>query len=336
MLRKTALLCLGTLVACLTACGDAEPAAGDGPVRLVVAQGSTNFTYSSIYVAQGKGFFADEGLEIDLQTIGGAPTILNGVFGGNIDIGLPGTSGAVTAAGQGRPVKIIGNLSVGASTSIVFGSDFARAKGITESSSDEDKIEALADARIASSIAGSTTTSMLTYFLKSRGVDPSGPQILPFNDQGALLAAVRSGSADALCFGPSVAQKAVADGFAVPGLSLAKAPELADVSWTSIVVSSSWLEENAETARKFVRAVSRALELISERPDEAKPLVREELPDLTDPVFDGAWAEELATLPATPEVREKNISSLVPVLNETDSLPDPPRFEDLVSNDYLP
>ena len=69
--------------------------AGAEPIRTAVPRASLN--YLSIYAAEAKGFFKDEGLENETIAIGG-PAAIAALLSGNVDFSGAGGSGLRAAA----------------------------------------------------------------------------------------------------------------------------------------------------------------------------------------------------------------------------------------------
>ena len=58
--------------------------------------------YAPQYVAMSQGFFADEGLEVELTNGGGADKVMTAVVSGQSDIGLAGPEAAIYVYNQGK------------------------------------------------------------------------------------------------------------------------------------------------------------------------------------------------------------------------------------------
>lgn len=58
--------------------------------------------YAPQYVAISQGFFADEGLTVELSNGGGADKVMTAVVSGQADIGLAGPEASIYVAQQGK------------------------------------------------------------------------------------------------------------------------------------------------------------------------------------------------------------------------------------------
>lgn len=94
---------LGTL----TACGQARSTAG--PVRIRVAM-HRYLSYAPVLVAKEEGYFADQGLDVELLPFGRSEQVLAAMLSGDVDV-WPGTStpGLLRAIALGAPLRFVGD-----------------------------------------------------------------------------------------------------------------------------------------------------------------------------------------------------------------------------------
>ena len=69
--------------------------------------------YAPQYVAMSQGFFADEGLQVELTNGGGADKVMTAVVSGQSDIGLAGPEASIYVYNQGKAdhTQIIAQLT---------------------------------------------------------------------------------------------------------------------------------------------------------------------------------------------------------------------------------
>ena len=70
--------------------------------RVRLSEVTHSVFYAPQYVAMSQGFFADEGLDIDLSNGGGADKVMTAVVSGGADIGLAGPESCIYIHGQGK------------------------------------------------------------------------------------------------------------------------------------------------------------------------------------------------------------------------------------------
>lgn len=86
----------------LSACGSK-----DNLVRMTVGEVTRSILYAPEYVALGKGFLAEEGLEVDLQTTSGGDKTMTALLSGSIDVALVGSETSIYVAQQGAEDRVI-------------------------------------------------------------------------------------------------------------------------------------------------------------------------------------------------------------------------------------
>ena len=123
------------------------------------------------FVAVDKGFFADEGIEIEIQNItGGSSIVVEVVASGQVDMGVCAPSSTILAIEKGVPIKLVGG----------FEYQFIDKQGkswdggilVCEDSDQIKKLEDLKGKKVAVNDFGSLYNYYLRYQLRKRGIDP--------------------------------------------------------------------------------------------------------------------------------------------------------------------
>jgi NitT/TauT family transport system substrate-binding protein len=71
---------------------------------------------ASLYLGMEQGFFADEGINVRPQATSGGAAIIAGVLDQSLQLGMANAVSVLVAAGQGRPVTIVGPAASGGRT----------------------------------------------------------------------------------------------------------------------------------------------------------------------------------------------------------------------------
>ena len=80
-------------------------------VRFGVVGTTSTMYYAPLVVAEQKGFFTQEGVQLEQTVIGPDDNLVRAVAGGALDMGIPEISIAVNGAAHGAPVKVIASLT---------------------------------------------------------------------------------------------------------------------------------------------------------------------------------------------------------------------------------
>ncbi|MCY3568761.1 MAG: ABC transporter substrate-binding protein [Chloroflexi bacterium] len=102
------LVCLGLIGALAAACGDSSDSDRPGDTLQMTYMGGfvpqSNLPFVAVYVAEDQGFFADEGLEVDIQHAGFTGSHKSLILAGEIDITtLPASEMLEVRANSGAP-----------------------------------------------------------------------------------------------------------------------------------------------------------------------------------------------------------------------------------------
>jgi len=123
------------------------------------------------FVAQDKGFLAEEGIEVDVETItSGGSMVIEVMAAGQADLGVSAPGELMLAIEKGVPVKLVG----------AFEYQFIDKQGrswdgavlVCEDSENLKKLEDLRGKKIAVVDVGSVYNYYLRYQLRKRGMDP--------------------------------------------------------------------------------------------------------------------------------------------------------------------
>lgn len=258
--RPASALAAAALALALTGCGGGDDeAAGDGTSITVLR--STGSTFEPLYIAQEQGFFKDEGLDVTIKagaqdTSQNAPSVIND----EAQFAMTDSSGFIKGAASGLPIQIVSDLQ--ASTTAAAASDgliVPAGSAITSFADVEGKT-------IALPALGGTLQFICQYSAEQAGADPSKINFvaLPLT---SLVDAVQKGQVDAAYVFATFLDAAKAAGMSAIGEGTNALPGLPQALLFS---STSYLDKNADTAKKFVAAVSKAIDYANSNPDAVR------------------------------------------------------------------
>ncbi|MBI2525765.1 MAG: ABC transporter substrate-binding protein, partial [Candidatus Rokubacteria bacterium] len=98
-------------IALLLVGGAFTSADADNPkVRLGIGYA---LAYVPLYVAQEKGFFKEEGVDVEFVPIEVAPDMMQSIIGGSTDAGVAGSFGVISFVAKGAPVSTVATYGYG-------------------------------------------------------------------------------------------------------------------------------------------------------------------------------------------------------------------------------
>ncbi|GLB58597.1 ABC transporter substrate-binding protein [Cytobacillus sp. NCCP-133] len=241
---KASLLLMLTaiLIVPLAACGK------DDVLNVRVAEVTRSIFYAPQYVAIEKGFFEEEGLNVELTTTAGGDKTMTALLSNSADVALVGseTSIYVSAQGSNDPVINFAQLTQTDGTFLV-----------SRNKIDHFSWDMLKGKTFLGQRKGGMPQMVGEFVLKSHGIDPHEDMDLIQNiDYANIAPAFASGTGEFVqLFEPtaSVFEKE-GKGYIVASFGT----ESGHVPYTTFMTKQSYIDENKETVEKFTRAVYKA------------------------------------------------------------------------------
>jgi NitT/TauT family transport system substrate-binding protein len=238
------------------------PAAPAVAEALKVGYVSRDLNYLPYFIAQKKGFYAREGIEVDLIAIGRADLQLQALVTGDLHFALINPDGIIVINEKGANLKVVAGSSNSAPYLLIGGKNYK-------------KIDDLKGARLGvASLKGGATSILLSY-LKSKGLLYPRDFNLAVIAGGtpARLSALESGAVAGAVLGVPFADIAIDRGFNRLGDTT---EVISTYQFNSVNVNPAWAEKNRGAVVKFLKAHIQSLRWIYERPGEAGDFLTKE------------------------------------------------------------
>ncbi len=293
--RAIALVCAFTLLA--AACGGDD----DDDDQASGTTGTTSQEMTSIkvgvvpvvdvaplYLGIDKGFFEDEGLEVEPVVAQGGAAIIPAVVAGDQEIGFSNVVSLMLGQTQDLPVKII-SQGIQATDDPENDTAAIAVKG----SSDIQEPADLEGKTIAINTLNNISQLTVTAALDSEGVDTSTLHFVevPLPD---MVGQLEAGQIDAAgLVEPFVTTGKNAGQRMIIYDRVATEPKMTIATYFT---SDSYLESNPDVVASFVKAMNKSLEYATEHPDEARQAIANYTqipPDVLADVVLPLWQEDL-------------------------------------------
>lgn len=193
------------------------------------------------YTAQSFGWFKENGVEVDMVTVGGGAA--QQLVAGAINIGYSGFPDFIRAANQGAPLKIVIN-GIGTPPYAIY------AKPTIKS------IKDLKGKVISIGAAKDITTIYTSAFLQSAGLTVKDVDFIYAKATPDRFAALVAGGVDAAILFPPFTFRAGTQGFTNLGDI---EPHLKGYPFTVYAVNSGWAQKNDRAVLGFVKAYGKAV-----------------------------------------------------------------------------
>jgi len=213
-------------------------------------------------VAQEKGFFEEENLQVEFQDVQSGPVGIQLIVGGRADAGVQPPDLVFKTMADGTPVQIVSAAHKEMAWFIVANSGF---ESPNQDAGFPEMVEDLRGKNLGVAARGSSTENIFRGLLVAAGLDPD--RDVTFVPTGLLptaVPAVESGTVDLnLSFDPAFKQLADS-GAGYVWLELSEVPLFDPWSHTLYFFRADFLEEHPEVGPAFRRALDKALAFVTD------------------------------------------------------------------------
>ncbi|OWJ68756.1 ABC transporter substrate-binding protein [Inquilinus limosus] len=219
-----------------------------------LAAAGTGFPYLPFLVAAQRGYFKDEGLDVQIGVFAGGSKALEALMGGSADIVAGAYSNTISMAAKGQPLV---SFAIQANCpDWVF--------GVTKAN--KDTIRSIADLkgkRIGVSAPGSSFHMGVNYLLAKAGLHPDDVSIVGIGASSGAVAAAKAGLVDALMTNDPVATILEESGDLTPLIEMRsedgnRTAFGGDYPEAAIYSTRDFVEANPNTAQAVANAIVRA------------------------------------------------------------------------------
>ncbi|KGK86542.1 hypothetical protein DP73_16525 [Desulfosporosinus sp. HMP52] len=255
--------------------------------------------YAPQYVAMSKGFFKEEGLEVELSNGQGADKVMTAVLSGQVDIGFAGPEASVYVHNEGKE-----------DNSVVF-AQLTNGDGTFLMGREPDpdfKWSDLKGKTVIGGRKGGMPAIVLQYVLSKNGMAVGKDVNIDTTMQfAAMPGAFIGGQGDYVIIFEPTASSMEKEGKAYIVASLGK--ESGEVPYTAYFAKKSMIEKNPELIQKFTNAIYKGQKWVaSHTPEEIALAIKLQFPEENDQIL----------ISAIKRYKEQNSWKTDPILQEND------------------
>jgi NitT/TauT family transport system substrate-binding protein len=320
------LILISILTISLAACNIGTQKAENELKKVKVAEVTRSIFYAPQYVAIEKGFFKEEGLDVEIITTFGGDKTMTALVSDGADIALVGSETSIYVSAQGSTDPVI-NFAQLTQTDGTF--------LVSREKIENFEWEQLKGSNFLGQRKGGMPQMVGEYVLKQKGIDPRNDLNLIQNIDFANIAnAFISGTGDYVqLFEPqaSVFEKE-GKGYIVASFGT----ESGHVPYTTFMAKGSFINENEDTIEKFTRAIYKAQTWVEENgSDETAQLILKYFEDtdveLIETVIDRYKSQ--GSFATDPILDEEEWNNLQNIMDEAGELPKRLDYKDLVNTE---
>jgi NitT/TauT family transport system substrate-binding protein len=299
----------------------------DQLTKVTVNEVTHSVFYAPQYVAINKGFFEDEGLDLEFATGEGADKVMAAVLSGSVDIGFSGPEAAIYVYNEGRT-----------DYPVVFAQLTQRdgAFLVARQPQPDFKFTDLKGKHILPGRRGGVPFMTFEYILKQNGLDTKKDLIFDDSIQFSMLAgAFTGGTGDYVALFEPTASALEKEGRGYIVASIGEAG--GDIPYTAYYASKSFIEQNPQVIQKFTNAIYRAQKWIRQNsPQEVAKAIQPSFPD-TDLDILTTVVERYLSIDAwcqTPVMNSDSFMRLQEIISTAGELEKTVDFNAIVDNSF--
>ncbi|MCI9479553.1 MAG: ABC transporter substrate-binding protein [Lachnospiraceae bacterium] len=312
----------------IAACsGKDTPAASGDLTKITLNEVAHSIFYAPQYVAIEEGYFAEEGIDLELVTGFGADKTMTAVLSGEADIGFMGSEASIYVYSQ-NPDDYIVNFAQLTQRA----GNFLVAREPMENFQWSD----LKGKEVLGGRKGGMPQMVFEYILKKNNLDPAADMTIDQSiDFGATAAAFSGGSGDfTVEFEPGATTlETEGAGYVVASLGV----DSGYVPYTAYSAKQSFLKEHPELVQGFTNALQKGMDYVqSHTPEEIAKVIAPQFKETDLEVLttivtryyeQDTWKEDLI-------FEESSFTLLQDILDEAGELQERVPYADLVTTEY--
>ena len=310
-------------------------AAGVGAQTKLTIGSSVHSLFSlPLYIADSKGLFKEQGLNVQIVNFQGGATATPALLGGSTELQSAGTENMLKVVQQGQPIVSVMSVQSTLNGALMLRKEFAAKIGKKPTMAD------LKGARIGTLARGGMSDMAVRYLLAENGLTERDVTLVPIAGYDKHGAALTAGEIDG-SYGVEPVQTFWAEGNlkAVSMVDMLKGEGPAvfqDMNWITLQGKKDWIDKNRAVVTKVVRAMVQAQKFIANPAnlDQVTDLAMKTFPNVPRPILLMSIKNQLHTY--APTITESGIKKNNDLLIMTGNMKTPVKFSQVVDMSYAP
>jgi NitT/TauT family transport system substrate-binding protein len=318
----------------------AAPVLAQAPAKVRLTIPVTALSMTPVYLAQARGFFTAEGLEVTTTMTGGSGPDIRALIAGEVDFTFTPGDNVLLAFPEGKRLVMVMSGLNRLFINWAMHRDVARERGITSATPLPEKLKALKGLTVGVTTPGALTAHLAAFVIRKAGYVPQQDvKILPVGAGPTWLAALENRKVDVALTATPTPETAILRGYAIMFIDNAQGedPSFTEFLMASLITRPDVIEKSPELVRRMVRALVRANQWArGASADEVAAALRPTFAQ-TDPAIHLAGVKAvLPALNASWRTTERSFEATHDVLDQAGLLKNRAGFTDVVNNDFVP
>lgn len=296
-------------------------------VKINLCEVTHSVFYAPQYVAIEKGFFAEEGIEVELTNGQGADKVMSAVLSDNADIGFAGPEASIYVYNEGKEdfTKVFAQVTKCDGSFLVSREEIK-----------DFNWSGLKGKHILPGRKGGVPYMAFEYAMRKNGIDPYADLNMDNSIQFGLMAgAFAAGTGDFVTLFEPTASTMVKEGKGHIVASVGK--EAGDMPYTAYFAKSSYIKKNKDVIQRFTNAVAKGQKWVAEHTaEQIADAIKNSFPDTDKDILVSSIAryKEIGAFSETPFMTQESFDLLQTVMTSAGELKKNAPFEKIVDNSF--
>lgn len=293
--------------------------------KITVSEVAHSLFYAPMYVADAKGFFEEEGLDVDIVLTSGADAVAASVISGDAQIGFCGSEQSIYIYNGGAEDYLI-NFA---------GLTKRDGSFIVSRTNDKFDINDLKGSHIIAGREGGMPAMTLAYTLMENGISLDELNFDTSIAFASMSGAFIGGTGDYVSLFEPTALELEKEGYGYVVASLGKLG--GEVPYTAYMSKKSYIEKNPDVIKGFTKAIQKGLDYTFEHSDQ-------DIAKIISPYFADTTLEDLTEVVKryrendswfkTTYISEEGFERIQDIMKNSNELEKSAPYDKLVDNTY--
>jgi NitT/TauT family transport system substrate-binding protein len=315
------------------------PASAQAPRKVKMTIPVVAHSMTPVYVAQTRGFFSDEKLEIDITSTGGGGPDIRALIAGDVEFSFTTGDNVILAHQEGKRLLMVMSGLNKVFINWAMHKETAKAKGVTESMALPEKLKALKGLTVGVTNPGALTAHLAAFVIRKAGYNPQQDvQIIPVGAGPTWLAALENKKVDVALTAPPTPETAISRGYAIMFINNAKGedPSIPEFLMENLVARPETVQKEPDLVRRMVRALVRANQwALKSTPEQVADALKPFMAKIDAELLLSGSRSVIPSLSPDGRTSERSFQVTQDILEQAGILKKRSAYAELVTNEFL-